>query len=216
MRYFIIITIKNAILRTLVDGIRLFADPLQKHSAHITVRGPYESQKESIDYIKKLNEWEQEIIGTHINVVGVATFFNTTQNTIYFKCESEELRSIWWKKNFKGFTPHITLYDKADRAFAESILEILESKDISFNFTVQSLDRLITRSNKFSKSQTDLFNYPKLYTLVNLPILNTLLETSFIDKDFLNLTKHERLFYIDRLSTILMNHHEESVLSPHE
>src|SRR5690349_19434508 len=121
MKVFYVIYIKDKLLRTIIDGIRILANPLEKQKAHITVRGPYYQSY-------RLTEKNEIIKHTKINIHGIATFFNEKQNTIYLKVKnsSEALKNVWKKDFYKGaFNPHLTLYDGRDEQFAESLLKIL-------------------------------------------------------------------------------------------
>ncbi len=132
-RVFSVIKIKDRNLNTIIDGIRLLADPYEKQVAHITIRGPY-SQKYNIDDINK------SIKDTKVNVKGIGTFFETSrQNTIFFKCDSPYLQTVWKKSDYP-FNPHLTLYDGNSREFAHKLLLILQRHSFNFAFNVDGLE----------------------------------------------------------------------------
>ncbi len=79
MKIFYVIYIKDKLLRTIIDGIRILADPLEKQEAHITVRGPYE---QSFYHLSQKNEI---IKHTRIKIQGISTFFNSIQSTIFLR-----------------------------------------------------------------------------------------------------------------------------------
>ncbi|MBE2288086.1 MAG: hypothetical protein IAE95_00930 [Chitinophagaceae bacterium] len=199
MKFFYVIYIADDNLRTLIDGMRLFADMNQKYSAHITVRGPYESKD---DYTPpSFYGWEREIADTHILVSGIDTFFNIKQSTIFFKCESEELRGIWWKKHFAHYSPHITIYDRNDKEYANEILCELEKHQFNFSFKVAALEKLISDSKRYPKTQTRLFG--QLINTINYELLSGILGFQ-VDKFFIETAnKRTRLDCINRLATTL-------------
>lgn len=201
MKFFYVIKIHNPILRTIVDGIRLLSDQSQKHTAHITVRGPYESER---DYIPdSFEEWQKAVIGTHVRVIGIDTFFNVEQNTVFFKCESTDLKKLWWKKHFKNYSPHITIYDKKDREWASQIIEVFDVIPIDFTFKVYSLEKLISDSKTSPKIQGKLFD--KLYYSFDFNLLSEFLGVPINWTILKNIDAKDRLSYIKELAQLLSN-----------
>lgn len=143
-RFFFVINIKDKLLGTMLDGIRLFADSDQKHNAHITIRGPYETKRNSLkDY--SIKTWNDKISGEQVKVSGVSSFFNENQNTVFFECkDSHFLKDIWRKVSFKDFKPHITIYDGNNREYASRLLSLISSYNINFSFKVTQLSVLET------------------------------------------------------------------------
>lgn len=207
MKYYLVIYIYNEKLKCLIDGVRLFADPTQKHEAHITVRGPYEyKNKISEEEKKKIKEWESEIKNQEICITGVDTFYGTNQNTVYFKCESNSLKNIWWKKHFHSYQPHITIYDKNDRSFSEEIFNLFSHKNIDLKFKVHSLELLQTGKNK-----ENLFYSPLLYSKINYENLNSILNSNFNQENIQKMKKEERLEYIKKLISIIEKFYLENI-----
>ena len=96
MKIFYVIYIKDKLLRTIIDGIRILADPLEKQEAHITVRGPYEQSYH-------LSQKNEIIKHTRIKIQGIGTFFNSNQNTIFLnvKQTNEALKNVWRKDFYR-------------------------------------------------------------------------------------------------------------------
>jgi 2'-5' RNA ligase len=115
-KYFFVIYCEDSNLSTILDGIKLIANPEQGSKTHMTVRGPYTSRNNLGHFHKS---WNNVIHGENIEIEGIDKFFNQNQNTVFFRCqETEKLKSIWKKFNYNEFHPHITVYDGKDRDFA--------------------------------------------------------------------------------------------------
>src|SRR5690348_9290015 len=112
MPRFFVLYVSNKLWQSYLDTMRIVCNPLTQSPAHITVRGPYEA-KPDLD-----QEW-RKVHDIRVAVVGLGTFFDDTQNTVFFKCESDELAEVWWKKHYRSINPHITIYDGESREFAE-------------------------------------------------------------------------------------------------
>ncbi len=168
-------------LRNHLDLMRLICNPSKTSSAHLTVRGPYYSDHQP----------ELDTQNIRVLVQGVGVFFGENQNTVFFQCESEDLKRIWWKRDFKEFKPHITIYDGNSREFAIRLAAILERYDLSFEF---SANHLSEHHKVDCQKKFDFFwgDYGSL-----------LQKTSGIHltRELLSeMTDEQRLFYVERLA----------------
>lgn len=125
--------------RTLLDAIRLIANPATKHPAHITVRGPYDDYQDP-------RKWSAEVKGQLIQVGGVGDFFQPRQNTVLLKVESPAVKAIWHKPDYPGYNPHVTIYDGDSRPFAEALRNALKMHDPTFAFQATGIEALVSGS----------------------------------------------------------------------
>jgi hypothetical protein len=130
-RYFVIY-IPDRSWQACLDVMRLLCNPSVHASAHLTVRGPYHEKPE-------LDSAWYRFRNIQVSVIGVEKFFGPHQNTVSLKCELPDLKSIWWKKDYKNGIPHITIYDGDSRCFAEKVDLILSKYDWSFQFSAERL-----------------------------------------------------------------------------
>ena len=118
--------------RQLLDTIRFLADPNEKLSAHVTVRGPYKQRQPLPAELKSIE-------GARIDVGEVGTFFDTKQNTVFLRCDAPELRRMWHKVEFPEYAPHITLYDGNSRSLATRLENILKRWKLQFTFVTDGI-----------------------------------------------------------------------------
>lgn len=189
-KYFFVIYFKNELIKKVLNGLRLVADPTQNNVAHLTVKGPYVSKQ-----MKKLHEDKQLIEGKSIHIIGVGNFFSEHQNTVFFKCEEKiELTKIWQSKNiktYKEFHPHITIYDGKDRNYAIHLFETLHSHNINLSLEVDELDLYSTN---------DKFTLMNLHHSVDYKLLSEAAGHDVTSQEILSLDEHSRLKIIDKLS----------------
>lgn len=189
MKIFYVIYIKDKLLRTIIDGIRILADPFEKQKAHITVRGPYYQSYH-------LSEKNEIIKHTRISIHGIGTFFNATQNTIFLKVKqtSEALKNVWKKDFYKdSFNPHLTIFDGTNKEFADKLLRILYkySNNFAFEFEVRELEPLI--SSKKQVNNNFVIDY-------DFNLLSTFLKEKIDLEKIKRLSESERLKRIEELS----------------
>ena len=193
-RFFFVIYLHSETIKTILDGMRIIADPLQRNSSHITVKGPYRNIQK-----KRLLEDNELIHGKEIRVIGAGNFFDGNQNTVFLKCEDKpELYTIWKskeEKTYKEFHPHITVYDGSDRSFATKLFETINAYPIKFSFLVDKLD-LYSSADK-----TKLFN---LRTQVDYGLLSNITSTEIRQDNIDTLSETQRLTIVDRLCSYLV------------
>ena len=90
---------------------------------------------------------------------GVGSFFETDQNTVYVRCNAAEpLRSVWKKRDYSSFNPHITIYDGPCRRFATKLLSRLSCMRIRFRFAVAELTELASYGGAEREIRYEWFN----------------------------------------------------------
>jgi len=192
-KFFFVIYLHNETIKTILDGMRLIADPLQRNFSHITVKGPYRNIQK-----KRLNEDSKLIRGKEITVLGAGNFFVDNQNTVFLRCEEkQELYEIWKtkeEKTYKEFHPHITIYDGHDRIFANKLYETINAHKINFSFVVDKLELYS------SADRMKLFN---LKAQVEYPVLSKLTGVTITEENIDLLTTSQRIQIIDNLCTVL-------------
>ena len=95
MRRFIVIYPQNDEVRACLDALILFANPREKDSAHITIRGPI-TGRSRVD----LTKISEAIAGARISIIGAGAFFEGKQNTVLLQCGADVLRRFWnsWRR----------------------------------------------------------------------------------------------------------------------
>lgn len=204
-RFFFVIFLHDETIGSLLDGMRIIADPMQRNLSHITVKGPYwNSQKKRLSTDNKL------IQGQEIKITGTGNFFIDNQNTVFLKCEEKkELYDIWKtkeEKTYKEFHPHITIYDGKDRTFAKILFDTINTHNINFSFTVEKLD-LYSTADKIK-----LFN---LEAKVNYQLISKIVGFHISKENIDLLTETQRITAIDKLCTAIefANHSVETNLN---
>ncbi|HEX2787387.1 MAG TPA: hypothetical protein VHP32_05725 [Ignavibacteria bacterium] len=183
---FFVIYINDNDLKTIIDSIRVVADPQQKSSSHVTVKGPYKTNQ-----VKRLQEESKAIEGKYFPVFGVGTFFHLNQNTVFWRCSNENiLHDIWKtksKKTYDDYHPHITIYDGTDRNYAQKLFKIINFFDIHFSFKINKLE--IYSSNP-------LFN---LKTFADYEFITREVGYDINKNNIDNLTPKQRLYIVSKL-----------------
>ena len=191
--------VPDGLLANCIDAIRVLANPLEKHRAHITVRGPYQRAMSSLDAINR------DIEGSGIDIDGSGNFFGSGQNTVYLACKSPQLEAVWYKRDY-GFNPHITLYDGQSHEFARKLWDIVSSRTYETSFVAGPLKALVSsRKHQGGMAlQADLD-------------LNLLHEVAELDTDagvVDNLGEEARLVAIGKLCDYLSNIDSGQILPP--
>lgn len=149
-KVFYVVYFQDQRLQSILDAIRFIANPEEKTPAHITLRGPYSQ----VYNTRKLSE---KIAGSEGFTYGAEAFFYETQNTVYFRCESENFWRVWNKKHY-GFNPHITIYNGPSRIFAERLLSLLKQFSIRFQFVVGELQPMVSYKGQNSTFLREAFD----------------------------------------------------------
>ena len=136
-RTFYVLYLPDGPIANCVDAIRVLANPVEKHRAHITVRGPYSRA------VKHLDSINRQIEGSSVDIYQAGNFFDTGQNTVYLACRSPKLQAVWDKRDY-GFNPHITLYDGSSHEFATKLWRIVSSRAYDISFVAGPLKALVS------------------------------------------------------------------------
>lgn len=174
--YFYTINIGDTRVRGFVDAIRVVLNPEIKHTAHITFKGPL--KRIDRNFLEKNKNEKYKV-----SIIGISNFFLNGQNTIYFRCGTENLRKIWKKPDY-AYNPHITLYDGKDTEFSREIYAEIKNKSVYFSF--ESIGLSYLKSSPGQSNTNILSDLDVQYALKN----------SNIDSDFdsiKNLTSAQRI-----------------------
>ncbi|CAC9624465.1 hypothetical protein [uncultured Gammaproteobacteria bacterium] len=193
---------KNEKIKDTLNAIKILSDDSQRTAAHITVRGPYSKKLAK----SRVDGYSKGIANTLLHFSEVANFFDYGQNTVFFKCDdNEKLRKIWKKTGYKDFKPHITLYDGTDKVFAKKLFERLQQSFKSFDFKVDCLSFLESKSS----DEMDFYRQRLKQDLVNYQYFKDVLNID-IDKDKIKtIDEHHKLNYISKLNAQLYKNEED-------
>ncbi len=131
MRVFYVVYPDEPALCAWLNLLRALANPHEKEPAHVTVRGQYRQRN-------LLPKQERDVSGSLVHVPGADAFVGERQSTVILRCQAEQLRTLWRKPDYPGFTPHLTLSDGLPRAISEEILDIARTIP-PFSFRVGEL-----------------------------------------------------------------------------
>jgi hypothetical protein len=186
MRWFTVIYIDDLSIRKCLDSIIFLANPEEKESAHVTIRGPYEEPGHT-------KEFERAIRGKMISVMGAGCFFEGKQSTVFLHCGSDFLRRVWDKPK-TAFAPHITLYDGQSRLFADQLLWTIKQHKFYFRIRAGEVARI-----KSIKGQRSL----SLAMAVDLNCLNEQTGAHLTLEGVRRAPDWQRLMWIDRVCSHL-------------
>jgi hypothetical protein len=124
--------------RTILDAIRLFANPQAKHAAHVTVRGPYDDYQDPRD-------WSAQVKGHVINVGGVDTFPDDGDEKILFlRVDSPAVRAVWHKPDYPDeYNPHLTIYRGKKESLAARLLNLLKENNPRITFRATGVEPIV-------------------------------------------------------------------------
>jgi hypothetical protein len=186
MPFFYVLHVKAKPLADCLDAIRFLCNPIEKQRAHITVRGPY---RKRID-VKGLSE---RVNGGIVSFDGVGNFFNSRQNTVFFRCSAPRLRAVWSKPDFP-FNPHLTIYDGKSSEFAHRLFDLVSRYEYPLRFRAEELEAIESRRGQSSMSLALAFNSALVRKAVGRGIVATQVP---------RLSERRRLELIDRLCKYL-------------
>ena len=149
-------------LRDCLEAIRLICNPSEKLPAHITVRGPYRGKIN----VSGINN---RLAGHRVTIDRVGNFFDSGQNTVFFRCRSPILKEIWKKPDFP-FNPHITIYDGTSPEFAGDLYSVVDQYNYNVDFEVEKLFPLSSRRGQASFGLYSDFNSELVSEIANEPV----------------------------------------------
>jgi len=188
MRIFYVFYFEDHFVRNCLEAIRLFCNPMEKHPAHITVRGPYNRK---ID-IRRINS---RIGFDSVLIDRVGNFFESNQNTVFFSCNSPSLKSVWNKPDYP-YNPHITVYDGTSKDFATRVYEVLKAHEYSVCARVGGLVPLLsTEQKKFPVS-----------LILDEVFLAKILGESIRIADVMDFSEERRLLAVDKIGRHLASY----------
>ena len=207
-KFFFVIYPGSEFIKSILDGMRLIADPSQKNFSHITVKGPYVTKQK-----KQLIEDNELVKGKEIQVLGAGKFFANKQSTVFFRCEDDkELYEVWKSKKertYKEFHPHITIYDGENREFACKLFDTINSLDIHFYFVAKELEMYASMHKKH------MYN---LKTQVKYPFISAVTRIDISQENIDSLSDNQRIVAIRRLCKTLkaVSKHKSGIIHlPH-
>lgn len=198
MRIFYAVFVEDAVLEQILNGIRLLCNPQEKHSAHLTVRGPYRQHYQ-------LGAQSQAIRGSQITVNGAGCFWSERQHTVFLRCDSPELHRVWHKPDYPDYNPHITIYDGDSRIFAQKVFDRLSRCNPCFRFPASELQPLVS-----TKGQNTL----DLAASLDVALLEGITDEPFPIGDLPTIDDDQRLRLIGRLCSYLNHHKSPAAIEP--
>ena len=195
LRTFQVLYVPDGLLASCIDAIRVLANPPEKHRAHITVRGPYPRRENRSQKVSRYVE------GSEILIRGAGNFFDSGQNTIYLRCLSPGLKTVWDKPDYE-YNPHITLYDGPSLEFAKKLWDIMSSRTLEISFIAGPLTPLVSsrRHQGGMALQADL----------NTRFLRDITGVDFDETGVETLSQNSRLHAIDKISAYLSSFNSPS------
>jgi len=125
-------------LQAWLNLLRFLASPQQKLIAHLTVRGPYRQRYAMIAASRAIK-------GHTLQVIGADMFLGPGQATAILTCAPDEaLRKVWYKPDYPGFNPHMTISDGLPESLTREILAAC-SQIRPFRFVSTPLVPIITK-----------------------------------------------------------------------
>jgi hypothetical protein len=116
-RFFAFLYVEDEAIAPLLNTAIVVLNPRAKWPAHVTVAGPFTSRKQ---LPRKLAYYRS------MSVFGVGQFRSETQNTVFLRVGTFDLRRVTKKPDY-GFNPHITLYDGQDHELGDELYRQLRS-----------------------------------------------------------------------------------------
>lgn len=116
LRIFYVIQPAEPTVLQWLDILRVLANPHARRRAHITVKGPYDEQKNVHDDSNLIN-------GRPLRLIGADAFWDNQQATALLRIGRDDvLEKIWDKPSYPEFNPHISICDKLTRPFTKKVL----------------------------------------------------------------------------------------------
>lgn len=171
MKIVYVVGIQDEFVRNYIDLIRYMANPQEKRTAHITVRGPYTRHYNMVKQNRIVN-------GAEIIINGIGTFFQGNQNTVFLECESDILKKVWKKTTYNEYNPHITLYDGYSRSEAEELYHKLVKYNYNIKFKATELIPIVTISKHLNFDLKLELNTDLLCKFTKLTIPIKIIESS--------------------------------------
>ena len=92
------------------------------------------------------------------------------------KVEAPVIQDLWYKPNYPGYNPHLTIYDGDSRTFAEAIRDVLEPCDPAFSFLAMGLEPLVSGNGR--PALCYFYDPEDLVTFLGRPISRTEIDSA--------------------------------------
>lgn len=146
-RYFAFLYVDDVVISKLLTSAIVILNPRTKWPAHVTVAGPFESLRN----VPRKREYYR-----HALITGVGRFRSETQNTVYLRVGTHDLRKISSKPDY-DYNPHITLYDGDNNDIGDELYFKLYPRFPFMKFHVSKLE--IVKSGVTQSNMDTLLNY---------------------------------------------------------
>lgn len=137
-RHFLALYLPDGLPARALDVVRVLVDPLVRHRAHVTVRGPYRAPPLDPD------DWGAVVAGEPCAIGGVAHFWSGRQSTVYLMVDAPALELAWHKPDYPEYAPHLTIYNDRERAVAARVSALLGTYPPRLGFTMAALAPLVS------------------------------------------------------------------------
>lgn len=189
-RWFYVVYVNEPVIAGCLNAIRLLAEGRVKHSAHITLMGPYDKPRDDVSSLS------QRIKGQLVRIYSNGTFFFEAQNTVFLKATCPAFPEIWDKPTVAEFTPHLTVYDGGERWYAAEIARILYGARIDLTFKAAGLESLRTPA----PNRVD-----EVMATVPVDLVSSVIGKHFGDQLIRNSSHSVRIVCIQRLLEFMAN-----------
>jgi len=130
-KHFLFLQLLDPEVNTLLLTINeIVAGVMPNTLPHLTVRGPYDAPVP-----KKIIKFCQDTLKYDVlKICSIGRFSNEDEEVVYFKIDSPNLRSIWYKPTFTigeyGYNPHISIYRGKDEKWADILTNFFECENL--------------------------------------------------------------------------------------
>jgi hypothetical protein len=116
------VSLTDESIQSVLDAIKLVANPRSKSPAHITVKGPLRNKIRKAQFEK----YEMYLEGSQLHTLKVGSFDNAGYLTLFLEIEKNDfIEKLWFKPDYPNGIPHLTIYDGPKDSFATWLLSEL-------------------------------------------------------------------------------------------
>lgn len=109
------VTVEDDEIQSILDAIKIIANPTTKSPAHITVKGPMRNRISKAKFDKYNSYTDNDLI----HILQIGTFKTDDRFTVFMEVEkSESIERLWFKPDFPEGTAHLTIYDGPKTTFS--------------------------------------------------------------------------------------------------
>lgn len=198
-----VLYINGNIVGQCLELIRKVCEPKSTSKPHVTVRGPIRIKDHDLPDIEQVKI-------SHIDLLGPGYFFSEEnqepiQNTVFIMCDYGKLGKLYYKPEYMGSPPHVTLYDGDSREFAKKLLEKIKSYNWHIRITLdkhnkkQALTKIQLKRKTSKQKKLDNIEYTTNQQNLFKIITNKQIDDNYI----INLNDEERLQIVDKIYNYL-------------